>query len=240
MRNEKIDRSVLPKGREEEVLAVLRSEHAYDALFRLNDQPAIDEFFAKYREKKGLDRMMVQTLERCNAPFILDELAPSLYEGPDFEMRKSTLGGELHVDQGYAMTTAKMMSYIIAKAPEFPEAVRKSVGKGVGPKGMRTWWEENQQALREGRYGEVSLVNGAQLPPPTLPNPEDSKRVLPALPVSANATSPTVTPSPLASAPTAVGETAPTITPSRFPLLVGIAAILTGAAWLFLRSRKKT
>ena len=77
---ERITRQSLPKGKEEEVLQVLRRKGVYDVLFRLNDQPGIDEFIAKYREKRGLGYRLVQELEMCKAPYILDELAPSLYE----------------------------------------------------------------------------------------------------------------------------------------------------------------
>ncbi len=157
---EQINRDVLPKGNEEAVLWVLRKERAYDALFRLNDQPAIDEFISKYRAKKGLDRFLPKYLKDCKAPYILDELAPFLYEGPDYEHRRSTTGGEYYDDHGCAQTTATAMGEIIAKAPEFSEAVRKSVNDRVGesPATMRAWWEKNQQALREERYGEVTPI----------------------------------------------------------------------------------
>lgn len=155
---EQITRKALPEGKEEQVLQVLRSKRVYSVLFRLNDQPAIDEFFAKYREKRGLDYQLVQQLGWCKAPYILDELAPSLYEGPDFEVRATSDG--YYTDYGYTVLTAKVMTEILASAPEFPESVRKSVDPLVGehPATMRAWWEANEKALREERYGDVKPV----------------------------------------------------------------------------------
>ena len=165
---EKLTRDSLPKRKEQEVLAVLRKRHEYSELFRLNDQPAINEFIEQYRQERGFGPSFKQGLVRSKAPFILDELAPSLYVGPDFERRR-TKDGE-YSDQGCTMTTAAAMSAIIAEAPEFSEAVRKSVGAGVHPQTMRAWWEENQQALREERYADVKPINpNSSVPLPASP-----------------------------------------------------------------------
>jgi len=166
--------SDLPKGYEEKVLAQLRKERAVADLIRLNDQETIDKSIEEYKAVKGKDSMLRQKLESCCAPWILDELAPLLYEEEVPVMRYWAEGMTGNNDYGYSMSVAEIMTTIVGKSPEFSEVVRKTADTAnpypyrcLHPERvtwMRKWWEINQNAILAERFADVTPITQDLIP----------------------------------------------------------------------------
>lgn len=73
------------------------------------------------------------------------------------------------------MSVAQIMNTIIANSPEIPAEVRASaaaipggrISGGVNNElipVMRRWWEQNQEAVREERYSDVTAPSFIDLP----------------------------------------------------------------------------
>lgn len=159
----------LPAGFENEVLAQLRKIHFIADLIRLNDQVTIDKVIQQYKEVQGKDTALRNALENCCAPWILDELAPLLYEEDSLNPRSWHDSFGVSWDVGYSMSVAEVMTTIVGKSPEFSDEVRKTATASnpypyhcIDPMRialMRNWWKLNKDAILAERFAEVGPIS---------------------------------------------------------------------------------
>ena len=158
-----LTRADIPNGFEVEVLEVLRTEQKYAVLLRLNDQVTIDEVVEEYKVTKGMDRRLRQALKWCASPHIIDEFAPLLYVEDKVQLRRWPNDSHGEYDYGYSLSVAEVIAAVVNLSPEFSNDVQKSakiIGPGIGQiQIMRAWWEQNENALKEGRYSDVTQIS---------------------------------------------------------------------------------
>jgi len=163
-----LSREDLPEGYEEAVIADLRFQTAITELLRLNDQVTIDGIIARIREAR-IERTLVyprndehhgfflmQDFKYCRAPFIIDELAPLMYEGIGMLQYRESDGPiePWEFRQWVAGAVAKVVENSLEFSPEV-RASAKAYRRG-NAEIVLVWWEENRTALIEERYGDVT------------------------------------------------------------------------------------
>jgi hypothetical protein len=166
MRITEVTTNAFTVGREEELLQELRKRKAIILLLRLRDRKTTEDVLKEFKGARGKCSGRRIALAKSCAPWLLDDLAPLLYEEDTFYKREWNEGGDGHSDFGYSMSVAQIMTRIIASSPEMPAEVRGSAGalRGVDENSlhvglldmMRQWWKVNESALREERYAEVT------------------------------------------------------------------------------------
>ena len=235
----------LPKGREEEVLNTLIKEKQSEVLLRLNHGPTIDRIVGEFKQLDGKAEGWRRTMERSGSPYIIDELAPQLYETDVMKARDH--GGDWGSDYGESAQAAEIIGQLIIRAPEFPPEVKEWAKQHLGIPGKdliqagRAWWELNRDALLANQFDQVkvpaSYPKSNTVPiPPRGPSPSDLAP--PLAPAASSPVAPASDPAPIAPpAPPAAPVTASAATPanSSWWFLAALAAL----AVVFLVARKK-
>ncbi len=246
----------LPEGRADDVLYVLRRENSIPELLRLKDQVTIDKRMAQFIAARGQGRMLRRWLKESCSPWMLERLAPLLYE-EDVPHRRPGEDDDLG-DMGYSMTVAAIMANIVATSREFPEEVRKAAAGIPGLASnynselitvMRRWWETNGAHVRAEQYDKVTspIYTPAQYdwpavapavvrpkpepPPPSAPstNPPAARPVVPPAPPPPSNTQ--------ASAACSLTPVPPPPARRRWPVAALTALVLLGAGFALTRPR---
>jgi hypothetical protein len=236
----------LPKGREEEVLNTLIKEKQSEVLLRLNHGPTIDRIVGEFKQLDGKAEGWRRTMERSGSPYIIDELAPQLYETDVMKARDH--GGDWGSDYGESAQAAEIIGQLIIRAPEFPPEVKEWAKQHLGMPGKdiiqagRAWWELNRDALLANQFDQVKVPasypksNTVPIPPPRDPSP--ANLAPPPAPAASSPVAPASDPTPTApTAPPAAPVTPPaaTLANSFWWLLAALAAL----AVAFFAARKK-
>lgn len=155
----------LPKEHADLVIRELRKRPERSLLIRLRDEVTINEILGRYVELEGRTEFLKQRMADSQSPWLLPLLAPILEEDPTISRRDY---GEFRgFDLGYPHATAGLMRQIIYKSHEFPEEVRNSFAdKGIDPwllAGMRRWWTENSEAVKNEAYSKVTVFDHTDL-----------------------------------------------------------------------------
>lgn len=179
MRIAEVTTNALTEGREEDILQELRKRKAIGLLLRLRDPKTTEDVLKQFKAARGKCSGLRRALANSCAPWLLDDLAPLLYEEDSFYPRKWNEGGDGHSDFGYSMSVAQIMTTIIANSPEIAAEARGSAGalRGVDANSldaglldmMRRWWKVNEDATREESYAELS--------PPSFAKPQATSGV---------------------------------------------------------------
>lgn len=219
-------------------------------LLRIGDpammEKAVTEYRATHGAPGGFNR--AEDLEWSQQGALIPLLATDFFkeDGENRAMKK--YGREGVFSTPLSAYSGFLSLKIIAASEQFsPETrtwaqVRRNIG--VEPiakfrEEMRVWWKQNETAFKAGDYKAVKPP--APVVPVALPDPGDSKRVLPAPPAPPAARSNPEPPAPEtvpAPAPAAMKTEKPTPESPNWALWAGMMAVLAAAGgFLWLRSK---
>ena len=220
-------------------------------LLRLNDTETVTRLIGAYRDTYGSrgSFWLAEHFEWAGQASVIPLLAEDFFleDGDQGKIIREGKGVGLRVIPRSAFSGITAMRVTIA-SKQFSDETRtwanQRLIQGYYPydkfrADMRVWWKQNKAAFKAGNYDAVKPPQPeSPPPPPVLPNPEDSKLVVP-IPPSAKPTPKPPTPTPASiPAPVVAEAVKPIHTPIQWSLWGGIAAVLAASArWLFLRGR---
>ena len=217
--------------------ANMDSDGAEVILMRLNDADTITRAVTRYRDTYGSrgSFWLAEHFEWAGQASIIPLLAEDFFleDGNKGVIKNDGGGVGLRVIPRSAFSGITAMRVTIA-SKQFSDETRawanQRLIQGYYPfdkfrADMRVWWKQNEAAFKAGNYSAVK-------PPvpevhPSLPNPEDSKRVIPSVPIK-HSTLDFATQSPAPKPPPVVSNVERTIIESTRwrPWVVGILALI--------------
>jgi hypothetical protein len=206
-------------------------------LVRLNDAETISRLIGQYRDTYGSRGSFWKAghLELAGQASVIPLLAEDFFmeDGDKSTINRDGKGGGIRVIPRSAFSGITAMRVTIA-SKQFSDETRawanQRLIQGYYPyekfrADMRLWWKQNEAAFKTGNY--MAVKPPVPEPPPSLPNPEDSKRVIPTKPVMNSLPTPATPAPPPIPAPAVANAEKPLPESSIWwALVAGIAALL--------------
>ena len=163
------------------------------ALLRLGDPPTIESAIAAYRashgEAGGANRAedLVWSEQAAIIPYLAEDYFREDGDRSTIRSKGDVIGVRVTPLSAYSgFVSLKIMASSSQFSPEARGWALARRNQGIYPfvafrNEMRVWWRQNEAAFKAGNY--LAVKPPVPEPPPSLPNPEDSRRVIQSLPV---------------------------------------------------------
>ncbi len=216
-------------------------------LLRLADPETVEGAVFRYQRSYGTRTSyhIAEELVWAEQPAIIPHLAGDFFLNDGDKSTLRSTGDPIGImapprSAFSAFTSLKIVAASKHFSPEMREWAKTRRNAGIYPftafrEEMRVWWKQNEAAFKVGDY--IAVKPPVPDLPPSLPNPEDSKRVIPLPPTVKPAPAQETPPPPVIAPPVVANAERPIRESLRWwSWLVGIGAVIVLAA-LFLKRR---